>query len=176
MANSNNLPSKSDKLTSMLLIEIHNKLIDIEERLNEKSEKEIQQPPENIKSFLEQLIKVNTSILKELKDGADEGEFLVQSGTVTTTEFTIIDTDRDPGHPVKGYFIQNTGLNDIQIVHNAALSSVGPDIVDINSDITRFSVIEANEVTEFTYNRKKIRNIYLLSSGGNSTYKVKLVW
>lgn len=131
MADPNTLPSKSDKLTSMLLVEIHNKLIDIEEKLNEKKkpEPQVKQVPqvqqENIKPLIESLIKINTEILKEMKDEADEGEFLVQSGTVTTTEFTIIDTQIAPNHPVKGYFIQNDGENAIYIAHNASYTTVG---------------------------------------------------
>lgn len=117
------------------------------------------------------------AILKEERDGADEGEYLVLSGKVHTDKFTIIDTQISPGHAVKGYFISNDGPNTIKMAHNAAISSVGPDITDVEtSNTNRFISLLTNEVTEFSYNRNKIRNIYLLSTEGKSSYRVRLVW
>ena len=130
------------------------------------------------------LIKVQESqqqilgaILKEERDGADEGEYIVMSGKVHTGKFTIIDTQISPGHAVKGYFIQNQGPGIIKVAHNAAISSVGPDIMDVDSHNTnRFISLLANEVTEFSYNRNKIRNIYLLAIDEKSSYRTRLVW
>lgn len=117
------------------------------------------------------------AILKEERDGADEGEYLVLSGKVHTDKFTIIDTQISPGHPVKGYFISNDGPHTIKVAHNAALSSVGPDITDVeNSNTNRFISLLENEVTEFSYNRNKIRNVYILGTEGKSSFRIKLVW
>jgi hypothetical protein len=142
------------------------------------------------------LIKVQESqqqvlgaILKEERDGADEGEYLVLSGKVCPDKFTIIDTQIAPGHPVKGYLIQNDGPYTIMVAHNAAISSVGPDIMDVeDSNTNRFIPLLAKETAEFSYNRNKIRNIYLLERedkdayrvrlgvADNTSYRVKLVW
>jgi hypothetical protein len=119
--------------------------------------------------------KLLNAILKEERDGADEGEYLVLSGKVCTDKFTIIDTQISPGHPVKGFFIQNCGPYTIMIAHNAAISSVGPDIMDVNpSNTNRFIPLLAKETTEFSYNRNKIRNIYLLEKEDKSAYRVRL--
>lgn len=135
------------------------------------------------------LVKVQDAILKEEIDGADEGEYLVLSGKVCADKFTIVDTQIAPGHPVKGYFIQNDGPNTIMVAHNAAISSVGPDIMDVqDSNTNRFMHLFVKETTEFSYNRNKIRNIYLLGLRDESiyrtrlgveeesSYRVKLVW
>jgi len=181
----NKLPSKSDKLTSMLLVEIHNKLIDIEEKLNEKHEQQhiklhSQEPvkitQENIKPLFEQLIQINTDILKELKNEADEGEVMRLSGTVTTTEFTILNTITDPGHPIKAFEFNNDGENSIYVGFNVVLSGEGADIIDVTNNLSRFDLIQPTEDISYSYNRRKIRNIYLLSSGGDSTYRLKLIW
>lgn len=116
------------------------------------------------------------SILEEQRSEADEGEYIIQSGVATTSQFTIIDTQIAPGHDVKGYAIQNDGLKDLLVAHNVALSSVGPDIIDVSSNITKFSVLTPGETAEYSYNRRKIRNIYLLGSGGNAHYRIKLIW
>jgi hypothetical protein len=120
---------------------------------------------------------VLSAILKEERDGADEGEYLVLSGKAHTDKFTIIDTQIAPGHPVKGFFIQNDGPHTIKLAHNAAISSVGPDIMDVTkSNTNRFIDLFPNEVTEFSYNRNKIRNIYLLGIEDKSSFRIKLVW
>lgn len=117
------------------------------------------------------------SILKELRDEADEGGYIRSFGTVTTTQFTIIDPMLAPNHPVKGYIIRNDGPNPIFVGHNVAPDTgIGPNIVDITSDTTRFETINADEDVRFRYNRNKIRNIYLLANGGDSTYRGWLIW
>lgn len=115
-------------------------------------------------------------ILKELREEADEGARLLFSGTVLTTQFTVLDADTDPGHPVKGYRVHNDGPNGLYVAHNAALSSVGPDIIDVTSTNTIFELLQVNEVVEDSYNRRQINNIYLLASGGNTNFRARLVW
>jgi len=115
-------------------------------------------------------------ILHELKDGADQGGSLPKSGTVTSSAFAIIDTQIDPGHPVKSILVKNDGPNPIFITYNGAPSSVGPDIVDVLSYDTRFFRLKKNEEKRFIFNRNVIRNVYLLSIGGDSSYRAELVW
>ncbi len=120
--------------------------------------------------------KLQQKILRELRDDADLGEVLRASGTVTTTEFTIINTIKDPGHPVKAFELTNDGDNTIYVGHNVVQTGEGADIIDIHSDISRFDEILSGEEVIYRYNRHKIRNIYLLSDVGNSTFRVKLIW
>lgn len=116
-------------------------------------------------------------IQNQLLEEADEGQFLRTSGTVTTTRFTIIDTNVAPGHMVKGYIVKNDGPNNIFVAHNAAISSqVDADIVDVTGSVSRFEIVEPNEDIKFTFNRKKIRNVHILASGGNSQFRAWLVW
>lgn len=115
-------------------------------------------------------------IQNQLLEEADEGARLLFSGTVLTTRFTVLDTDVDPGHPVKGYRVHNDGPNNLYVAHNAALSSAGPDVIDVTSTNAIFELLQPNEVAEDSYNRKQIKNIYLLASGGNTSFRAKLVW
>lgn len=114
----------------------------------------------------------------ELVAEADSGEFLRVNGTVTTTQFTIIDTDTSPGYAVKGYTIKNDGPNTIFVAHNAAISSgVDVDPVDVTtSAISKFEQVLSNEDIKFVFNRRKVRNIHLLAQGGNSQFRAWLVW
>lgn len=60
------------------------------------------------------------SILKELRDEADEGEYMFMSGTATTDpSLNITDLIAVMGHPVKGYIIKNDDLvNTLDVGHN----------------------------------------------------------
>lgn len=113
---------------------------------------------------------------KELLEDADMGEYLTESGTVTTTVYTIINTIISPGFPVKGYDIENIGPNDIYFAHNYVNSSTGSDVIDVASSTSRFRILAANKQASINYNRKKIRNIYMLANNGNSRYKITLLW
>jgi len=115
-------------------------------------------------------------ILNELKAEADDGEVMRLSGTVNTTAFTIINTITDPGHPVKAFELTNDGQNSIYVGYNVVLSGEGADIIDVNNDLSRFDLVANRESIRYRFNRNKIRNIYLLSSSGNSTYRLKLIW
>lgn len=121
--------------------------------------------------------KLLNSVLKELKDEADKGGYIRLAGTVTTNQFVIIDTFRAPNHPVKGYIVRNDGANPIFVAHNASLdSNTGIEPFEVASDTTRFETIHPNEDVRFRYNRNTIKNVYLLASGGDSTYRCWLVW
>ncbi len=124
----------------------------------------------------QQQLTLLTKILKEQKDEADECAYLRKNGSVTTTSYTIIDTIKDPGHPIKGYNITNDGDNTIYIGHNVVTSGDGADIIDVTSDLSRFTSILSGETFKCKYNRNGIKNIYMLASVGNSIYRIELVW
>lgn len=182
-----------DKIQSMLLVGINNKLMDITDTqdtiqkalitltdqailINKRLDLSIEQQKlsyQQLKLSLEQ----QTLATKELQEEADRGEFLRTDGTVTTTAFTIIDTNVAPGHMVKGYTIKNDGPNNIFVGHNVAISSqVDADIVDVTTLTSRFDIILPNEDIKFIYNRRTIRNVHLLSQGGNSSFRSWLLW
>lgn len=139
-----------------------------------------------LSSILEQTVKSQQRLsdiqqqLSIVKDeniaDADEGEYLILRGTVTTTDYTIIDTQINPGYPVRGYIIKNDGPNILLAGHNIVLSGVDPDLVDVTSNITRFFRVLNGEDVKFSYNRNKIRNIYMLGSGGNCSFRIWLIW
>lgn len=116
-------------------------------------------------------------IQEEMLAEADSGEFLRANGTVTTTQFVIIDTMVAPGHMVKGYTVKNDGPNTIFVAHNAAVSSeLDADIIDVTSNTSRFEEILSNEDIKFIFNRRRIRNIHILAQGGNSQFRAWLTW
>ena len=138
---------------------------------------------ESLDSKFNKLIEIETKnneilqyILKEQKDSADEGEVMRKSGTVTTTEFTIIDTIREPGHPVKAFELINDSVNSIYVGFNVVSSSTGANLTDVTSDLTRYDLVATTESIIYRFNRNKIKNIYLLATVGNSTYRLKLIW
>lgn len=116
-------------------------------------------------------------IQDQLLEEADEAQFIRTSGTVTTNRFTIIDTNVAPGHMVKSYTVKNDGPNQIYVGHNVAVSSeVDADIIDVTSNASRFNIVDPNEDVRFTFNRKRIRNVHILASGGDSQFRAWLVW
>jgi hypothetical protein len=115
-------------------------------------------------------------ILQELRDEADEGEFLTVLDIVTTTEFFFYDTISAPGHPVKGYAIANSGPNTIYVAHNTTKAGLEPDLVDITSPVSRFQQILSGEEVRYIFNRRKIYNIAILARGGDSTFRAWLTW
>lgn len=115
-------------------------------------------------------------IEEEMLAEADQGEFLRSSGIATTTTFTIIDTQIAPGHPVKGYTVINDSANTIYVGHNMSRDTVGPDIIDVTSATIRFAPVLSGEDLRFIFNRRKVRNVYILASGGDSAYRAWLTW
>ncbi len=116
-------------------------------------------------------------IEEEMLAEADSGEFLRRFGTVTTTQFVIIDTNVAPGHLVKGYTVINDGVNNIYVGHNMAISSeVDADIIDVTSDTSRFTQVLPGEDIKFVFNRRRIRNVHILASGADSTFRAWLTW
>lgn len=115
-----------------------------------------------------------SSILKELQDEADEGEYMFVSGTATTdTSANITDLLAIMGHPVKGYIIKNDGANTIQVGHNITPSSVDSNV---QTAAARFYPIFVRESHKEMFNRKVINNIYIRTASGTSAYRLWLLW
>lgn len=114
----------------------------------------------------------NNKILKELTDERDEGEYLRREETASTT-LTTYDIIGILGFPVKGYEIHNDGNNTILFAHNLTLSLIDPNVDTSN---TRFSSLLSGDNIRFIYNRKIVRNIYLVTSLGTSAFRLWLIW
>lgn len=116
------------------------------------------------------------AILKELRDEADEGEFLTIIDTATTTDFTFIETITAPGHPVKGYAVSNEGPNTIYVAHNTTKAGLQPDLDNVTSPISRFQQILSGEEVRYIFNRRKVYNLAILARSGDSTFRAWLTW
>ncbi len=170
----NNIPTiiDADKFMAMTLDDISLKLDKLSYLLVENQK--------TLSSLLDYTIKNEkrlSVIQEEMLAEADSGEFLRMVGTVTTTQFIIIDTNASPGHLVKGYTVINDGPNNIYVGHNMAISSeVDVDIIDVTSSTSRFAQVLPGEDIKFVFNRRRIRNVHILASGGNSTFRSWLTW
>lgn len=154
-----NTKTNADKLTNTILYSISQNLREILDTDNRNQK------------FL-------SHILKELKDEADEGEYIQQNGTVTSTQFVILNTETSPSHPVKGFILKNDGPNDILFAHNASMEGIDASIEDTLSTSTtlRFEKISQDEEVRFMFNRRVVKNVHLISQGGNSSFRSWLVW
>jgi hypothetical protein len=120
---------------------------------------------------------INISLQKiysKLSEHDDDGDYLFQQGTATTDlSQNIIDLLGTPGYPVKGYVINNNGKNTIELGHN-----ITPSIIDSNlTTVTgKFYPLFAGETHKEMFNRKVIRNIYIRTDIGTSTYRLWLLW
>ena len=124
---------------------------------------------------LSDIRKINLAILKELRDGADEGGRMQIHGKAGHDKFFIVDTQKDPGHKIKAFVLRNDGPEDIYMAYNAALSSVGPSIEDVKKSLI-FEKLERNEDKKYGFNRNVIKNIYILADKGESRFRVNLAW
>ena len=111
-------------------------------------------------------------LTKEVLDDRDEGEYLRREDTATTT-YTIYDLLSIIEHPVKGYEIKNDGTNPIRVGHNITPGSIDPSIQPADA---RFNTIFQNEDIKFTYNRRKINNVYVRTTTGTSDFRIKFIW
>jgi len=115
-----------------------------------------------------------SSILKELRDEADEGEYMFMSGTATTDPAAnITDLLAIMGHPVKGYIVKNDGANTIQVGHNITRSSIDSNIQTASA---RFYPVFIGEQHKEMFNRKVIRNVYIRTAAGTCAYRLWLLW
>lgn len=142
----------------------------------------------DLNNKLYKLIDIEFRILKILEDQVDEGKSIYMNGTLSTTNFTVIDlisgitTSGDvggtPGHPVKGYIIKNTGTTNLLFAHNITY------LPQLNLNVTLdslkanpiFSTLLPNEVESSNYNIKCIRSVHLIAVTGTPTYKIKMIW
>lgn len=120
--------------------------------------------------------KVLAAILQELRDDSDDGEFLAQHGTVIATDFTIIETEIAPNHPVKGYSIKNDGPGTIFVAHNVSRAGLQPDIDNLASALSRFWQVRLNEEITFSFNRRKILNVAIIAATVDSDFRAWLSW
>lgn len=115
-----------------------------------------------------------SSILKELKNEIDEGEYMFVSGTASTDlSANITDLLGTLQHAVKGYIIKNDGANTIQVGHNITFSSIDSNVQTASA---RFYPVLAGEQHKEMFNRKVIRNVYIRTSSGTSAYRLWLLW
>lgn len=114
-----------------------------------------------------------TQILRENQDNADQGEYIRREETANPNTFNIYDFLGILGFPVKGFYLKNDGANTIIYGHNITEFSID---ASINTNDARFSSLYTHEEERFIFNRKRIKNIYILSVGGNSAYRLKAVW
>lgn len=127
-----------------------------------------------MKSDTEKLLE---QILQEIKDRRDEGKAIYNNGILSTTIFTIIDTQISPGHPVKGYSVRNMGATNLFFAHNIAEEpQIDVDVVDTLKANPIFTQLIPNEVEFVSYNIKCIKSVHLLAVTGTPTYKIKMVW
>lgn len=137
---------------------------------------------------LDKLIEINSRIYKVLSDQIDEGKAIYMNGTLSATNFTVIDlisgrtsgTDvgGTPGHPVKGYMIKNTGTTNLLFAHNVTFQ---PQLdLNVTLDALKsspiFSTLIPGESESSNYNIKCIRSVHLIASSGTPTYKIKMIW
>lgn len=116
------------------------------------------------------------SILKEIKDEADEGLFMESHGIVGTTNFVVVNVEVILDQRVKGYYIKNDGPNDILISHNLTPDGATVESATLDRTGVNLTTVKTGEIESFVYNRNKVRNIYLLAVNGESNYRLKLVW
>ncbi len=115
-----------------------------------------------------------SSILKELKEESDEGEYLFVSGTASTDiSANITDLLAILGHPVKGYIIKNDGANTIRVGHNITPSSIDSNVQTASA---RFYPVFSGEQHKEMFNRNVIRNVYIRTASGTSAYRLWLLW
>ncbi len=152
----------------------------------------------DLSNKLSQLIQLETTnkdlqkqTLQELLDRRDEGKAIYGSGTLSASKFTVIDLVEgtsesgtgniggSPGHPVKGYSIENTdSTNSFKVAHNITLQSQLD--LDITLDGSKanpvFLTLSPTDIEKINYNVNCIRSVHLIAVAGSPTYKIKFVW
>ena len=134
------------------------------------------------------MINIESKICKILEGEVDEGKAIYMNGTLSTTQFTVIDlisgqtssgdVGGTPGHPVKGYLIKNTGTTNILFAHNITyLPQLSLDVtLDSLKASPIFSTLIPGETEASNYNIKCIRSVHLIAVTGSPTYKIKFIW
>lgn len=117
---------------------------------------------QDISKKLSKLLGLEGKIYAELLSEADEGEYLIFEKTATTNVDILFMRDL-LGHYAKGYTLKNNGAVDIQVGHNSDLSK-------------RYSTVSSTSEASFSFNRKKIKSIYVKTNSGTSSYTLTLIW
>jgi len=117
---------------------------------------------QDISKKLSKLLGLQGQIYAEHLNEADAGEYLEFEKTASITEETYY-TKEYIGHYIRSYSIENSGATDIVFGHNSFKSK-------------RYNTVSPGEEREFAYNRKVIRDIYIKTSSGTSTYVLTLMW
>lgn len=115
-------------------------------------------------------------ILKEIKNEADEGLFMESHGLVGTVNFVVVNVEVILDHRAKGYYLKNDGPNDMLLSHNLTPDGVTLEAANLDRTGINLTTVKTGEVESFVFNRNVIRNVYLLAVGGDSNYRLKLVW
>ena len=130
---------------------------------------------DDISRKLSKLLISNESILKELTDDEDEGEYMFVQGTANTDPAqNITDLLGVMGHPVKGYIIKNDDLiNTLEVGHNITPSSIDSTVQTASA---RFYPLFKGEEHKEMFNRRVINNVYLRTAAGTAPYRLWLLW
>jgi len=121
---------------------------------------------------------IETKILKELEDEADEGQELTRDGTVLSTDFTFIELGQlRQGLRVKSFELANDDtINGIYFGWNVTESGLQPSVDDTTSSLSKFRILNAGDSIKIVFNRKVIQNIALLGQGGDAVFRLWMVW
>lgn len=122
---------------------------------------------------IQQILKIISDILGELRGDADDGDYIYRAGTANPLTYDIYDLLAIIEHPVKGFLIKNDGVNTILFAHNAMTLSID---TAITPSPLRFGSLLAGERLKMVYNRKKINNFYIISAAGNPAYRLWMLW
>ena len=125
----------------------------------------------------------DTEILKEQRARRPKGKVLRKKGSALTTDFFIIDTNKEigPGLKARSYLCINDGPNNIFVGFNVAYSpqlDASPE--DIVSDPTRFDELFPGEKSEEGFDTEEIYSLHIMSDPstglGPSTFRAKMVY
>lgn len=131
--------------------------------------------------LLSSILEKDTQILKEARDRRPKGKVMRRRGTAITTDFFIIDTNKDPGHKIRSYTVINEGPNAIFVGFNVAFSpQLDASIEDLVSDEQRFDRIDVGQMTGDGFDTEEIASLHIIADPntglGSSTFKAKLIW
>jgi hypothetical protein len=131
--------------------------------------------------LLEAIYTRDTEILKEARDRRPKGKVMRKKGSAPTTDFFIIDTNKDPGHKVRAYVVINDGPNNMFVGFNVAYTpQLDASVEDIVSDPTRFDELMPGEKSEEGFDTEEIASLHMISDPttglGESNFRARLVW
>lgn len=133
--------------------------------------------------LLSDILQRDTEILKEQRARHPKGRALRRRGTAITTDFYIIDSNKDPGdgHKFRSYFVINNGPNNIYVGFNVAKSpQLDASLEDLLSDEQRFDYLTPGQSTNDSFDTEEIASLHIIADPetglGNSEFKAKLLW